>query len=76
MPADTAVNLTITFLNTDHDWERACAVCRKIITKGQEGTQLERTDLPLGERSFRVYLVWHDDCRERYLEAGESCETP
>jgi hypothetical protein len=76
MPADAAVNLSLTFLNSDHDWKRACAVCEQIITKGQEGTQVEKTHLTLGERSLRVYLVWHDDCRERYLEAGETCETP
>ncbi len=65
------MDLGLTFLNPNDDWERTCAVCSRTIRKGELGTQTEPTDLPIGEYSFRMYLVWHDECRERYFEEGE-----
>ena len=79
MPDDSATSLPLTVLNPDHDWKRPCGVCKEIITKGQEGIEVTRIHLPigpLGESSLLVYLVWHDDCQERHLEAGESCGPP
>jgi hypothetical protein len=76
MPDDAITSLPFTFLNPYHDWQRACAGCKEIITKGQEGIGLEKIYLLLGETSLRVYRVWHDGCQEKYLEDGESCESP